>query len=160
MDAAGLIILLKEMEADCAVARDAAQKAAQRLQQNSPGHLEACAYELSRFYNVVERMLERLCEEFENHFERRGDFHEKLIQRLALDLEGIRPAFIPKERTAEVRELKGFRHVMRHAYDLTLREDRLAELSAIAGRLAVDLPSWCEDFGRRVRAEQGWSSNR
>jgi hypothetical protein len=156
MDAAGLIILLKEMEADCRVARDAAQKAAQRLHEASPGHLEACAYELSRFYNVVERMFERLCEEFENHFEKRGDFHEKLIQRLALDIEGIRPAFIPKTQIADVRELKAFRHVMRHAYDLTLRQDRLAELSTIAERLATELPAWCADLGNRVRKEQGW----
>jgi len=156
MDAGGLIILLKEMAADCAVARDAAQKAAQRLQQESPGHLEACAYELSRFYNVVERMFERICEEFENHFEKRGDFHEKLIQRLALDLEGIRPAFIPQNRMADVRELKGFRHIMRHAYDLTLRADRLAELSRTAERLAEEFPAWCANFEKRVRGEQGW----
>ena len=141
MDAGGLIILLKEMERDGAVAREAAQKAAQRLREDSPGHLEACTYELARFYNVVERIFERLCEEFENHFEKRGECHEKLIQRLALDLEGIRPAFIPSDRIAEVRELKGFRHVMRHAYDLTLRPDRLAELSGIAERLAVELPA-------------------
>jgi len=156
MDAGGLIILLKEMEMDCGVAADAAQKAAQRLRGNAPGHLEACAYELSRFYNVVERMFERLCEEFENHFEKRGDFHEKLVQRLALDIEGIRPAFIPRDRLAAVRELKGFRHGMRHAYDLTLRADRLTELSVIAEHLAAELPAWCADFVKRVRTEQGW----
>lgn len=156
MDAGGLTILLKEMDADRAVAVDSAQKAAQRLRENSPGHLEACAYELSRFYNVVERMFERLCEEFENHFEKRGDFHEKLIQRLALDLPGIRPAFIPPDRVSDVRELKGFRHVMRHAYDLSLRADRLTELSGIALRLAAELPAWCATFGKRVCSEQGW----
>ena len=156
MDAGGLTILLKEMEADCAVAQNAAQKAALRLREESSGHLEACAYELARFYNIVERMFERLCEEFENHFEKRGDFHEKLIQRLTLDLEGIRPAFIPKDRAAEVRELKGFRHVMRHAYDLTLRVDRLEELSRIAERLGAELPAWSVNFGNRVRKEQGW----
>jgi len=101
MDAGGLIILLKEMEADCVVARDAAQKAALHLRQESSGRLEACAYGLSRFYNVLERMFERICEEFENHFEKRGDFHEKLIQRLALNLEGIRPAFIPHDRAPD-----------------------------------------------------------
>jgi hypothetical protein len=47
MDAGGLTILLKEMETDCAVAHDAAQKAARRLREESPGHLEACAYELA-----------------------------------------------------------------------------------------------------------------
>jgi hypothetical protein len=73
-----------------------------------------------------------------------------------LDLEGIRPAFLPKDQMADVRELKGFRHVMRHAYDLTLRADRLAELSRIAERLASEFPVWCADFGKRVRKEQGW----
>jgi hypothetical protein len=157
MDAAGLTILLKELEVDCTVARDAAHKAALRLREASPGHLEACAYELARVYNVIERMLERICEEFENHLERRGDYHERLIQRLSLDLDGIRPALLPRDRVADVRELKGFRHVLRHAYDLDLRPDRLAELSRLAEQLAADLPGWCSELGRKVRIEQGWS---
>lgn len=156
MDSAGLTILLTELKADCAVATDAASKAKARLGEALPGHLEACAYELNRHYNVTEKMLERICESFENHFEKRGDYHEKLIQRLSLALEGIRPAFIPADRAVDLRQLKGFRHLMRHAYDLTLRPDRLAELAAIADRLASELPSWCADFGRKVRAEQGW----
>lgn len=156
MDAAGLTILLTELRADCAVAADAGRKAGLWLAQANPGHLEACAYELARLYNILEKMLERLCDAFENHFEKRGDYHEKLIQRLSLDLPGIRPAFIPADRVGDVRELKGFRHVMRHAYDLTLRPDRLRELSAAAARIAAELPAWCAAFGEKVRAEQGW----
>lgn len=95
MDAAGLTVLLAELKADCSVAADAGGKAGLRLRDPSPGHLEACAYELARLYNVLEKMLERICEAFENHFEKRGDYHEKLIQRLSLRLESIRPAFIP-----------------------------------------------------------------
>jgi hypothetical protein len=158
LDSTGLNILLRELAADCEVAREAAQKAGQRARLDSPGHLEACAYELARCFNVLEKMLERICEAFENHFEKRGDYHEKLVQRLSLDLKGIRPAFIPQGRVAEVRELKGFRHVMRHAYELTLRADRLAELTRLAEQLAADLPQWCADFGEKVRAEQGWDS--
>jgi hypothetical protein len=52
--------------------------------------------------------------------------------------------------------LKGFRHVVRHAYDLEFREERMKELTALATQLATDLPVWSEDFGERVRAEQGW----
>ena len=156
MDALGLTVLLTEMEPDCGVVADAAGKAKTRLRETSPGHLEACAYELSRLYNVLEKMFERICEEFENHFEKRGDYHEKLIQRLTLDLEGIRPRFIPKNRIQGVRELKGFRHVTRHAYDLVLKEDRLAELVSTADEVAAELPAWCIEFGQKVRAEQGW----
>lgn len=156
MDSTALTILVKELEADAAVIRDAAEKAGLRLQQQSPGHLEACAYELGRTYNVLERALERICDSFENHFEKRGDYHEKLLQRLALELPGIRPGFIPADALLLLRELKGFRHVMRHAYDLTLRADRLGELGDVARRVAEAFPSWCELFARQVRNEQGW----
>lgn len=156
MDAAGLTILLIELQADCAVVADAARKATLRLPETTPGHLEACAYELTRLYNVIEKMFERVCEDFENHFEKRGEYHEKLIQRLSLNLEGIRPAFIPQSQLQNVRELKGFRHVTRHAYDLVLKADRLAELVHIADQVAVALPVWCAEFGKSVRAQQGW----
>jgi hypothetical protein len=156
MDAAGLTILMAEMQADCAVVADAAGRAAARLPEATPGHLEACAYELGRLYNVVERLFERVCEHFENHFDKQGAYHEKLILRLSLSLNGIRPAFIPADQIERVRELKGFRHVTRHAYDLVLKPERLAELTKIAGEVALELPQWCAEFAENVRAEQGW----
>jgi hypothetical protein len=156
MDAAGLTILLKELEVDCGVAADAARKAGERIRQKSPGHLEACAYELARFYTTFERMLERICDEFENHFDKRGDYHERLLQRLSLGLEEIRPAFIPPGQMDALRELKGFRHLVRHAYDVTLRADRLADLSQLAEQVAAKLPQWCAEFGEKVRSEQHW----
>jgi Rad3-related DNA helicase len=158
MDAAGLTVLLRELAADTAVARDAAQKAEARLREQTPGHLEAAAYELTRLYNVIERMLERVCDAFENHFEKRGDYHERLLQRLALDLEGIRPALIPPDRLGDLRELKGFRHLVRHAYDLTLRPDRLAELVVIARQVTTELPQWCTEFEGKVCLQQGWQA--
>jgi HepT-like protein len=104
MDAAGLMVLLKELEADCQVARTAATSASQHLKEGGEGRLQACAYELGRLYNVLERMLERICTDFENHFEKRGDYHERLLQRLTLELPGIRPAFIPAAHVAALRE--------------------------------------------------------
>ncbi len=157
MDAVGLTVLIKEIEADCVVIQGAADKAQARLLDSADGHLEACAYELARLYNVLEKILERICSEFENHFDKRGDYHERLIQRLALTLPGIRPAFIPQDCVHVVRELKGFRHVVRHAYDLEFREARVGELAALATQVAAQLPVWTADFGKRTRAEQGWN---
>ena len=157
MDAAGLIILVKELEADCRVARAAAENAALLLREGGRGHLEACAYELGRMYNIVERMFERICEDFENQFEKRGDYHERLLQRLSLDLPGIRPSFLPPNEAPALRELKGFRHLTRHAYDLTLRADRVEELTKMAVELTGKLPGWCLEFERKVRREQGWA---
>jgi hypothetical protein len=157
VDATALTILLQELQADAAVIQDAARKAGLRMDQETAGHLEACAYELNRVYSVTERALERICDAFENHFEKQGDYHERLLQRLSLQVPGIRPAFVPVDHLTLLRELKGFRHVVRHAYDLTLRADRLRELSRLAQRLADEFPSWCTAFARQVRAEQNWA---
>jgi hypothetical protein len=157
MDPVGLSILLRETEVDCRVILDAATKAGARLDDRGEGRLEACAFKLSQLYNVLEKILERICQGFENHFDQRGDCHEKLIQRLSLSLPGIRPAFIPKDAVSTVRELKGFRHVVRHAYDLDFREPRMHELVELAVHLARELPAWSVAFGDSVRLEQGWN---
>ncbi len=157
MDAVGLSILERELLADLAVLRDASSKARQRLQERASGFAEACAYELARHYTVLEKAFERVCIAFENHFDKRADYHERLLQRVAIDLPGIRPAFVPATvATGPLRELKGFRHVIRHAYDLTLRPERLAELAAAADQITNQFSTWVDAFIRAVRAEQGW----
>ena len=156
MDAVGLEILQGELAADRRVLRDAAGKASDRIGETHPGYLEACAYELARFYTVLERMLENVCAAFENHFERDGDWHEKLLTRVSLDLPGLRPALIPESAVGSLRELKRFRHLIRHAYDLTLREDRLRELVEFATETSNALPTWGAEFITAVRREQNW----
>jgi hypothetical protein len=156
MDAVGLEILQRELASDRKVLADAAGKASQRIAESNPGHLEACAYETARFYTVLERMLENICKAFENHFDRHGDWHEKLLSRLMLELPGLRPAFLPQDMLAQLRELKRFRHLIRHAYDLTLREDRLRELVTIVGDVNAAMPQWCANFVAAVRREQNW----
>jgi hypothetical protein len=156
MDAIGLEILERELAADRRVLMDAAGKASDRIGERHPGHLEACAYELARFYTVLERMLENLCEAFENHFERDGDWHERLLTRVSLDLPGLRPALIPESAVGNFRELKRFRHLIRHAYDLTLREDRQRELAEFAAATSDALPAWHAEFLAAVRREQNW----
>lgn len=85
--------------------------------------------------------------------------HEKLLQRLALDLPGLRPAFLPAPalpELSELSELRRFRHLVRHAYDLTLRAERLGQLVDAAKQTSVALPGWCDRFADAVRREQGW----
>lgn len=108
MDSLGLQILIRELEEDGRVFAEATALARERVGQDHPGSLEACAYELNRSYNILEKCFERVCTAFENHFEKRGDYHERLIERLSLDLPGIRPAFLPPSFRGTVRDLKGF----------------------------------------------------
>jgi hypothetical protein len=152
LDAVALQILHESLKQDATVIAEAAARARQWLAEGHPGSLEACGYELHRLYNVLEKAFERVCEAFENQFEKRGDYHEKLIERITLDLPGIRPPFVPPEARDALRELKSFRHVIRHAYDLRLRADRLDELSTLASQIASECPAWIDGFVERIRA--------
>ena len=156
MDAVGLAILERELAADATVLRAASAAATLRLRERAGGYAEAAAYELARFYTVLEKSMERICLAFENHFDKRHDYHERLLQRLVLDLPGIRPAFVPAGELPVLRDLKGFRHIARHAYDLQLRPDRLEELAAGAARIGAAYPAWVGNFAASVRREQGW----
>ncbi|MBM3954050.1 MAG: hypothetical protein FJ309_05475 [Planctomycetes bacterium] len=155
MDRIGLSILEQELAADAAVMAEAARLAAERLADEHPGHLSACGYELNRLYNVLEKSFERLCTAFENHFEKSGDYHERLLERVSLDLPGIRPRFVPADHRSPLRELKSFRHFFRHAYEATLRGDRLAELVGHARSVAAAFPDWSRRFCAAIRADLG-----
>ena len=152
MDRVALEILRQGLKQDGTVIAQAAALAKQRLEEANPGSAEACGYELHRLYNVLGKSFERVCEAFENHFEKRGDYHERLIERMTLDLPAIRPAFLPLAAREAVRELKAFRHLIRHAYDLQLRADRLAELASIAAAVSAQFPMWIEGFAARAAA--------
>ena len=151
MDQIGLEILHQELLADTRVLIDSVSAARERMSLAFIGSSEACGYQLNRFYNIIERGFERICESFENHFEKRGDYHEKLILRMTISLPGIRPAFLPAECVESLRELKGFRHIFRHAYDLTLYPDRLELLLNHAEELCAGQSKRIECFIREVQ---------
>lgn len=151
MDSLGLDILLLEMREDARLLEACASLARTRLESGLPGSLEACGFELNRAYNVLEKSFERICVAFENHFEKQGNYHDRLIERVSLDIPHLRPAFLPPTERAFVRELKGFRHVFRHAYDLQLRRDRLQELVAHAEEAARRFPEWLAAFDQATR---------
>lgn len=153
MDRIGLEILHQELLADARVLQDAARLAKQRLLQSSDSSTESCGYHLNRFYNILERGFERISESFENHLDKRGDYHVKLIERMMLELPGIRPAFLSHDLLEPLRELKGFRHVFRHAYDLSLSRERLEPLVHHAEHIAEEFPVRIESFVDAVKRE-------
>src|SRR5262245_31701537 len=155
MDRLALQVLDRELAEDAAVLGQAAELARERFQESHPGHLEACGYELNRLYNILEKAFERVTEAFENRIDKQADYHERLIQRLALDIPGVRAAFFPIAERAAIRELKSFRHIFRHAYDLQLRADRLDELVEIGERMAKQFPLWCDAFVQSARQQLG-----
>lgn len=113
-----------------------------RLSESTDGRWAAAAFEINRTYNILEKSFERLCESFENHLEKTGRHRDTLIERVTLDLKGIRPAFLPLDAVRDVREREGFRHLFRHAHDLDLDPVRVTAAAENAARCVAGFDGW------------------
>lgn len=146
MDKLGLATLKAEVQADCQVLTSAAATARERFGEASAPELEACAFHLVRAYNAIEQMGLRIAKAFENHIDDERGWHTELIHRLSLAIPGVRPQFFPKEWVPDLMELRGFRHLIVHAYDVTLRKDKMLPVLDAAERVSNRLPALVQDF--------------
>ncbi|HNQ88299.1 MAG TPA: hypothetical protein PKM73_06780 [Verrucomicrobiota bacterium] len=105
-------------------------------------------------YNAIEQMGLRVAKAFENNIDDEQGWHSALLHRLTLEIAGVRPALIPGDLKPDLEELKAFRHVFVHAYELQLDPDKLALLLKYARKVADRLPGSVEAFARKVALEQ------
>ena len=125
-----------------------------RLDRKDEVGNEACAHQLSRMYNSIEQMALRVAKAFENSIDDEKGWHGALLSRLALRIEGVRPALFSPELKLALNELKSFRHVFVHAYDMKLDPEKLELIMKYARQVAGRLPALADDFIRQVAAEQ------
>jgi hypothetical protein len=154
MDRVELQTLREEMLNDCRVAVEAFRKARVRFARQEEVAYEACAHQLSQMYNAIEQLGLRVAKAFENSIDDEKSWHGALLSRLTIRIAGVRPALIPPELKLPLSELKGFRHVFVHAYDLELDPEKLALLLKYAEQVAGRLPGLLEEFIRQVAHEQ------
>ena len=76
----------------------------------------------------------------------------QLIRRLSITIPGVRPAVFGPDLVSDLQELRGFRHVVRHAYDLSLKKDKLVPLLDAAQRVATLAPAACAVDCARAKA--------
>ena len=154
MDRIGLVTLQAEVMYDVRVVSEAAALAGQRLSMGDDSGLESCAYQLVRVFNIIEQMGLRIAKAFENHIDDERGWHAELVHRLSIEVPGIRPALYQPDILPALRDLRGFRHVITHAYDLTLEADRLAIVVRHAGEAARLLPGMVGSFFETFRVDQ------
>ena len=154
MDAIALQTLLDEMREDYRLVSAAYQQAEARFERHDPIADEACAFQLCRLYNAFEQMGLRIAKAFENNIDDDQGWHSALLNRLAIPIEGVRPALLTTEIKAPLRELKAFRHVFVHAYELDLDPEKLRLLLKYARQVAETLPVLAEKFASALRSER------
>lgn len=154
MDDIGLIVLQREIAADCAIAFEAYRLAGERIAGCTTRDLEAAAFQFVRCYNALEQAALRLAKAFENQIDDDRGWHAEIMRRLSLELPGIRPRVFEQSDLVHFRELRAFRHLIVHAYDLTLDLDRmrrlLADAEAVFGNLEARYQTFFEAVSREL----------
>ena len=78
---------------------------------------------LHNFYNGCENIFTLIARAFENNIEPQV-WHRALLERMCLDIEGVRPAVIDENLCLLLDNFRGFRHVFRHCYSFELDWNR------------------------------------
>ena len=87
--------------------------------------VESAGYWMHNLYCAYEDLFQLVATFFENNIHSDGLFHKKLLNTMALKVPGIRPSLISEVSFKYLDELRGFRHVFRHAYSYGLDDERV-----------------------------------
>ncbi|MGQ3683450.1 MAG: ribonuclease toxin HepT-like protein [Candidatus Loosdrechtia sp.] len=83
------------------------------------------AYKIHNLYSAYEDLFKLTAHFFENQINDFSGYHVSLLKRMKIVIEGMRPRFLSDESFAILDELRGFRHVFRHAYGYALDAERV-----------------------------------
>jgi hypothetical protein len=82
------------------------------------------SFYINQLYTGFERIFKNIASFFENEIN--GEkWHFSLLERMSIEVEGIRPAVISRESFIYLNELRGFRHFFRHAYHADIDQEKL-----------------------------------
>jgi len=81
------------------------------------------AYYVSQIYSGFESIFKNIARTFENNIEQ-DTWHKSLLERISLDIEGIRPALLSEESFQCLNELRAFRHFFRNAYGVDIQKEK------------------------------------
>jgi hypothetical protein len=121
--------LVSELESslqDFEYAVQANERASQRIAAGANDQLDyaALGYTIHNIYGVIEGYCLRIAKFFENNIDP-ASWHRGLLDRMGLNIEGVRPALFSGEEVLVLHELRSFHHVFRHLYARPLDADKL-----------------------------------
>jgi uncharacterized protein YutE (UPF0331/DUF86 family) len=87
--------------------------------------LESLAFQLHNLYCAFEDLFRIVANHFENHITEPTAWHKELLDRMQTEIQGVRPPLISETAYEFLDELRGFRHVFRHAYGVKLEPAKI-----------------------------------
>ena len=90
--------------------------------------VESAGYWMHNLYCAFEDLFKLVAGFWENNLITNGEFHIHLLKRMLVEIESVRPALLTNASYKLLNELRGFRHVFRHAYSYGLDHERVSAL--------------------------------
>lgn len=125
----------------------------ERKERQEPVYIESLAYQLHNLYCAFKDLFKIVADFFENRIEDTSRFHQELLWRMKLHIEGIRPALFSEESYRRLNSLRAFRHFFRHAYAYELDPRKVT----LVLEDALDLRELYREDIERFLAQLEWS---
>ena len=126
---------LQTLKSELLALLDQAQELDEKLQKYvvqypEPGEfpeavLITVAYLLNGLYCCYEDQFLKVAKAFENRVENPATWHRELLDRMRIEVEGVRPQVLDRPAFRLLNEMRGFRHVFRSSYAFELDEERV-----------------------------------
>lgn len=95
----------------------------------TPLELRGLANLLHDFYTGIEKVFKRIAPELNGGLPEGDAWHRRLLENMAMDISGVRPAVLRQATAASLDEFLRFRHLVRNIYGFELVSDRLLDLA-------------------------------
>lgn len=102
------------------------RKADGRIRHGATDELDwaALGYTIHNLYNAMESYFLRVAKHFENDLPP-AEWHRALVERMTIEIEGVRPRLLNRSLAHDIHALRAFRHVFRNIYNTRLDPERI-----------------------------------
>ncbi len=102
------------------------QKAAERIKAGAVDYLDyaALGYTIHNLFSLMENGCFRIAKFFENNLSENA-WHKELLDRMRLNIQGVRPAFLDEKTYYHLNDLRAFRHLFRNLYARPIDADKI-----------------------------------
>ena len=128
---------------------DRAQEGLRRAQRSDDDlYLDGVALNLHGFYAGLERLFELIAVIVDGAIPQGANWHQVLLQQVASETPGVRPAVISEKLRDSLDEYRGFRHIVRHVYTFSfdpIKVEKLVERApTVFAQLRVELVAFAD----------------